>query len=191
MKLSNIFLLLFLSLNSCNEDYVSIDEYIKKNPAMEVEKITHPSGDFSLYVPKDWSWKILTFESDTLKTGMQIAFSESKKGYTNIISIEKYKSEKKHIELKDEYAFQLSSYKDNPDMELVENGQTKLNHYKTYFLHTKSNDNTSIELVEFLIQGKDNGVFYSLSANSQTNDSKLHDKNMSVMLKCLNSFEHN
>lgn len=190
MKFKTSILLIFF-LYSCNDDYVSIDEYLKKNLTIEVEKVTHPSEGFSLNAPLDWYRKILIFESDILKKGMQLAFSETTRGYTNIITIVKYKSEKKHVELEDEYASYLSSYKDNPNMKLVENGQTKLNHYKTYFFHTISNDDTLIEDVEFLIQGKEKGVFYSLSATSQTNDTKLQQKNMSLMLKCLNSFEDN
>ncbi len=61
--------------------------------------------------------------------------------------------------------------------------------YDSYFLHAKSENEKSIEMISFIVESKEKGIFYSITASCQIEDQlKI---NMSMMVKCLKTFQYN
>ncbi|MFT3794002.1 hypothetical protein [Flavobacterium sp.] len=182
-------LLLLLLLGSCSKNYTPVREYVALPVKYPKEKISHPSNDFSMTIPQNWFWKSERYESEKMMLGITAAFSETTRGYTQIISVYKYRSLQKNATLYKEYESSRKYHEDKATLEMVESGKTKLNNYDAYFMHLQSTNENPIEIITFLVKGKEQGVFYSITANGQLKDEP--KTNMAIMVKCLNSFEYN
>ena len=71
----------------------------------------------------------------------------------------------------------------------MESGLTKILDKEAYFIHTESNSGTfgEIEAISLIIESGKKGEFYNLNAfASKTKDLK---KNMTVLIKCITTFE--
>ena len=61
--------------------------------------------------------------------------------------------------------------------------------YDSYFLHSKSENKKSIEMILFIVKSKEEGIFYSITASCHIEDRL--KTNMGMMIKCLETFEYN
>jgi len=189
MKYLKLFCVILL-LNSCSKDFTTINEYSSLPVKFAKTKITYPTKDFSMTLPKSWFWKAEDYESEQIILGIDSGFTDSISGFTKIISVQKYKSNENNTELKAEYESILKSIKKNKLIpQIVESGKTEIMNYDSYFLHAKSENEKSIEMISFVVKSKEKGIFYSISASCQIEDRL--KTNMSMMVKCLETFQYN
>lgn len=189
MKYFKLFCAILL-LNSCSIKFTTINEYSSLPLKFAKTKITHPTKDFSMTLPRNWFWKAEDYESEQIILGIDAGVTDSINGFTKIISVQKYKSSENNTELKAEYESLLKNIKKNKLIpQIVESGRTELMNYDSYFLHAKSENEKSIEMISFVVKSKEKGFFYSLTASCQIEDRL--KTNMSMMVKCLESFEYN
>lgn len=184
------FFCLILLLNSCSKDFTTLNEYSSLPVKFAKTKITYPTKDFSMTLPKNWFWKVEDYESEQIILGIDAGVTDSINGFTKIISVQKYKSTENNIELKAEYESVLKNMKKNKLIpQIVESGKTELMNYDSYFLHSKSENKKSIEMILFIVKSKEEGIFYSITASCHIEDRL--KTNMGMMIKCLETFEYN
>lgn len=189
MKYLKLFCFILL-LNSCSKKFTTLNEYSSLPVKFAKTKITYPTKDFSMTLPKNWLWKAEDYGSDQIILGIDAGKTDSISGFTKIISVQKYKSNENNIELKAEYESILKNIKKNKLIpQIVESGKTELMKYDSYFLHAKSENEKSIEMISFIVESKEKGIFYSITASCQIEDQL--KTNMSMMVKCLKTFEYN
>lgn len=186
MKCIKLFLLL-LFLNSCSKNYTPVAEYKTFPVKFAKTKIAHPSNDFSMVIPKNWMWEKEEYEEALLS--LVAASSDSTSGDTSIIEVFKYRSLQNNTTLAKEYESYLRLLENKRSLEIVECGKTKLNTYDAYVVHSHSTHEHPIEIIAYLVKGKEQGVFYSLTANCPLEEEL--KTNMGMMVKCMNSFRYN
>ena len=179
--------LIILILTSCSEKFTTVDEYINLPVKFAKTKISYPTNDFSILIPKYWYWKVEQYDNKKIILGIDAGRTDSITRFTKIISIQKYKSEENNNNLKTEFESMKKLVEKNSNEKIVESGKTKNTSYESYFFHFKSDNKKSTETISLLLKSKQKGVYYSLTASCQLEDNL--ETNMSIMLKCLNSFE--
>jgi len=186
LKMKFLVKILVLTLiASCSNNSKALERYSNYPEDFAKQKVTYPNNDFSLYIPKDWVWKVETYENENIILGIDAVSEPDKDGFINILSIQKIKSFGNSLELKSEFEYWLNLL----GSKVTESGSTNLLDQKAYFIHTKSNTGTygEAETISFLIESEEKGKFYILTASvSQTADL---EKNMGILIQSLKTFE--
>ena len=171
---------------------MTLEQYSKQPVKFTKQKVNYPNNDFSLFIPKNWFWKVEQYENENILLGIDAGSEPDKDGYVDIISIQKTKSFGNNTDIKTEYEYWLNLLKTNPQSgKLIESGETNLFNQIAYFFHTKSDTGTygESEMITFILESDTKGVFYNLTAAaSQTKDLK---KNMAILVQSLRTFESN
>lgn len=191
MKLAGIFLVLFF-IASCSDGQLTLEDYANQPVKFAKQKISHPDHEFTMYIPKNWTWKVEKYDHENMILGIDAGSPPDKDGFIDLISIQKVKSFGGKKDLKSEYHYLLTKSKQQPkSINVVESGETDILNQKAYFIHSKSETNTygETEIISFILDGESEGTFYYLIAGaSQTNDLK---KNMAIIIQSLKTFERN
>jgi hypothetical protein len=184
-------ILLFLILTtSCSNQKYTLNSYANYPVKFAKQKIEHPSGDFSIFIPKNWTWEVEKYEIEQIMLGIDAGSNPDKDGFIDIISILKTRNFSDKKDLKSEVAFYLNLL-EGSNSEIIDKGETQLLEKDAYFFHYKSNTGTygELETITFVLTSDELGVFYILNAGaSQTSDLK---KNMATLIKCLRTFKSN
>lgn len=187
-KLKYIFVVLIFC--ACTKTITTLEEYSNYPVKYAKTKISYPTNDFSITIPKNWKWKAEEYENEQIILGMDIGKTDSITKYTKIISILKYKSLENNTELKAEFQTMLkNSAKNNLIPKIIESGKTTILKYDAYYIHAKSENESSIEMISFIVKSKEKGFFYSITTSCQNKDEV--KTNLSMMIKCVKSFEQN
>ena len=181
--------LIILLFSSCSEKFTTLDEYLNLPVKFAKQKISYPTNDFSITIPKNWFWKVEQYDNKQILLGIDAAQTDKTTGFTKIISIQKYKSFKNNYDLKAEFESVKQITEKNSSEKIVESGKSKSTKFESYFIHVKSDNNKSIETISLFLKSKESKVFYTLTASCHIEDNL--ETNMSMMIKCLNSFEKN
>lgn len=189
MKFIGKFIVLILVV-SCSNKQNTLNEYANYPVKFAKQKISHPTNDFSILVPKNWEWKVEDYDNENIILGIDASSKPDQNGFIDIISIQKIKSFGENKDLESEFQYCLNIIENNShNRKIVESGQTELLNKTSYFLHTKSdsNQNGGTEIISFIIDSGIKDVFYNLTASaSQTEELK---KNMSILIQSLRTFE--
>jgi hypothetical protein len=185
-------LLLLIFVASCSSRKLTLEEFAKQPVKVDKQKVSYPNNDFSLYIPKNWVWKVEKYDNENIILGIDASSPPSKEGFIDLISIQKVKSFGGVKDLKSEYNYLLNLAKNQSNnMKLVESGETEILKQKAYYIHSKSASNTvgESEMLSFVLASPSEGIFYYITAgSSQTNDLM---KNMSIIIQSIKTFEIN
>lgn len=181
--------LIILLFSSCSEKFTNVDEYINLPVKFAKTKISYPTDDFSILIPKNWHWKVEQYDNKQILLGIDASHTDSLTRFTKIISVQKYKSVGNNDDLKTEFESMKKLAEKNSYEKIVESGKSKNTSFESYFFHFKSDNKNSTETISLLLKSKEKGVYYSLTTICQIEDNL--ETNMSIMMKCLNSFEEN
>ena len=171
---------------------MTLEQYSKQPVKFAKQKVNYPNNDFTLFIPKNWFWKVEQYENDNIILGIDAGSEPDKEGYVDIISIQKLKSFSNKTDIKAEFEYWLNLLKNNSQTgKIIESGETKLFDQKAYFFHTKSDTGKygESEMITFIVESNARGVYYNLTAAaSQTKDLK---KNMAILVQSILTFESN
>jgi len=191
MRNIGIFLILIFA-SSCSMEKFTLEEYERQQIKFAKQKVSYPNNEFTLYIPKNWGWKVEKYDNENIVLGIDAGSPADKEGYIDLISIQKIKSFGGAKDLKSEYEYLLNLAKNQPkNMKFIESGKTDIFKQKAYFIHSKSETNTygESEMITFILESQTEGTFYYLNAGaSQTKDVT---KNMSIIIQSLKTFEIN
>lgn len=190
MKLSVSIFILFLVF-SCNKKQVDLQQYVNYPVKFGKQKINNQDKGFSIYIPKNWLWKMEDVENDKNIIFNFYALSEPEKIKTiNFLSILKFKSFENNKDIKSEYNYFLKLFKNKYGKNaIIESGNTNFFKQKAYFYYINYNNgiNKGPNEIIFIMESKQPGEFYLLGASaSKTKDYKM---NMAILLQCLMTFE--
>lgn len=189
MKIIGVVLVMFLTV-SCSSREFTLEQYAEERVKFAKQKVKYPNNDFTIFIPENWDWKIEGYNSDNIILGIDASSPPDKRGFIDLISVQKAESFGNTKNLKSEFEYIIDSNKDHStSMKVIESGETKILKQKAYFIHTKSNtgDYGESEQISFILESDTDGVFYYLNAGaSQTEDLK---KNMAVLIHSLKTFE--
>ena len=189
MKLIKL-LSIILIFTSCSNKFTSVEEYIDLPVKFAKTKVSYPTNDFSIDIPINWTWKVEQYDNNKqVILGIDAGYTDPTTKFTKIINVVKYKSVDNNNDLKAEFDSMIKLAEESSFGKIVESGKTKNTNYESYFMHSKSDNSKSIEVIALLLKSKQNGIFYSLTASCQIEDNL--KTNMSMMMKCLNSFKEN
>lgn len=189
MKFIRKFIILILIV-SCSNKPNTIEQYANYPVKFAKHKITHPNNDFSLSIPMNWEWKSDGYQNENIILGIEANSKPYDNGFSDLISIQKIKSFGEKKDLKSEFEYCLNVVENNfGDKTILEFGLTKILKKEAYFIHTESNSETygEVETISLIIEGNKEGEFYNL--NAMSSKTKGLKKNMTVLVKCLKTFE--
>jgi hypothetical protein len=186
MKFLKFFLPILVFI-SCTEKFTTLDEYANLPVKFAKTIITYPTQEFSILIPKNWSWKVEQYDSKPIILGIQASYTDTTTGFTRIISVQKYRSLQSCDDLKTEFESQMKFAEKNAFGKIVESGKSRITKYESYFAHIKSDNKKSIEMITLLLKSKEKATYYSLTASCQNEDNL--KTSMSLMVACLKSFE--
>ncbi|WP_100616443.1 hypothetical protein [Confluentibacter citreus] len=182
--------IVFILIISCSNKENTLEQYANYPVKFANQKITHPSNDFSILIPKNWDWKAEDYDNENIILGIDASSKPDQNGYIDLISIQKIKSFGENKDLKSEFDYCLDIVKNNSwNRKLLESGETEIFNEKSYFLHTISDSIKpgDTEVISFILDSETEGVFYNLTVSaSQTEDLK---KNMSIIIQSFKTFE--
>ncbi|MFV0471407.1 MAG: hypothetical protein ACK5L7_05180 [Paludibacteraceae bacterium] len=185
-------ILLLTLFVSCSSRQFTLNQYSNYPVKYAKQKISYPNDEFTLFIPKDWFWKVEEYDDKNIILGIDAGSNPDKDGFIDILSIQKVRSFSGNDNLKSEYEYLLDIAKNATSrMKLIESGETNILKQKSYFIHTKSDTKTygESEMISFIIESGEKGVFYYINAvASQTKDLKM---NMSILIQSLKTFEMN
>src|SRR5690606_18807385 len=101
------FFFIFLIFFACKEDITTLAEYSNYPVKYAKTKISYPTNEFSITIPKNWKWSVEEYENVPIILGMDIGETDSITNYTRIISIHKYKSLDNNNDLRAEFESML------------------------------------------------------------------------------------
>jgi hypothetical protein len=189
MKFIGKFIVLILVV-SCSNNENTLEQYANFPVKFAKQKVTYPNNDFSIFIQKNWEWKVENYDNENILLGIDASSKPDKDGFIDIISIQKVKSFGENKDLKSEFEYCLNLIETNSqNRKVIESGQTEILNQKSYFLHTKSDTGKygEAEIISFILDSGIDGVFYNLTASaSQTTDLK---KNMSILIQSLKTFK--
>jgi len=189
MKFAGIFIILILVF-SCSSEENSLEQYANHPVKFAKQKIDYPDNDFSIFIPKNWEWKAPYKENTNDILGLFANSKPNKNGFKSIILIKKYKSIQKSKDLKSEFEYLSKQIQNHSQIkEIVDFGPTDIFNQESYFFHTKSksDNNRNSEILNFLINGNKEGIYYNLTLSTpQTTD---FNTDMVVLVQSLKTFE--
>jgi|SRR5690554_880637 len=190
MKFIRKFIVLILIV-SCSNKENSLEEYANFPVKFAKQKINYPTNDFSIFIPKNWEWKVESYDNENIILGIDASSKSDIDGFIDIISIQKIKSFGENKDLKSEFEYCLNLIENNSqNRKIIESGFTEILNQKSYYFRTKSDTDQygETEIISFIIDSGIEGVFYNLTASaSQTSDL---EKNMSILVQSLMTFEN-
>ena len=168
-----------------------MEEYANFPVKFAKQKINYPTNDFSIFIPKNWEWKVESYDNENIILGIDASSKSDIDGFIDIISIQKIKSFGENKDLKSEFEYCLNLIENNSqNRKIIESGFTEILNQKSYYFRTKSDTDQygETEIISFIIDSGIEGVFYNLTASaSQTSDL---EKNMSILVQSLMTFEN-
>ncbi len=177
---------------SCSNRQNTLNYYENYPVKFAKQKVEHPNGDFSIFIPINWECKTDDYDNKNILLGLNASPKPEKEGNVNTISIQKIQSFGNKTDLKSEYEYCLNLVETNwTNAKIIETGLTDFLDDTAYVLHTKSDTEIfgKIETISLILESDTKGVFYNLVACvSQTDDLK---KNMAILVKCLRTFKMN
>lgn len=189
---SLIKILLLTLFVSCSNKQFTLNQYSSYPVKYAKQKVSYPNDDFTLFIPKDWFWKVEDYDDKNIILGIDAGSNPDEEGFIDIISIQKVRSFSGKDDLKSEYEYLLNIAKREPaKIKLVESGKTDILKQQSYYLHTKSDTKTygESEMISFVVESGEKGVYYYLNvAASQTKNLKM---NMSILIQSLKTFKMN
>jgi hypothetical protein len=154
------------------------------------QKIEYPNNDFSIFIPKDWQWKVEKYEHENSIFGIDAGSKPNGEGYLDIISIQKARSFSGSNDIKKEYEFYLKMINDNPNSgKIAESGFTDIFDTKSYFVITEpiNTEQIGTETIIIFTESETEGVFYYLNGSvSQTKDLEM---NKAMVIQSLATFK--
>ncbi len=176
---------------SCSNKQNSLEQYAKYPVKFARKKITYPTNDFSIFIPKYWEWEVEeNVYMDELILGLGADSKQHTNGFSDMILIHKLKSTKENKFLKYEYEDWLKGMMENlGEKGIVESGLSNFMNQNTYFIHSKydNEDVGQVETVNLFIESGEKGIFYMLTAS--VSQKKELDKKMASLVQCLKTFE--
>ncbi|WP_282051186.1 hypothetical protein [Maribacter aquivivus] len=189
MKFVGIFIILILVF-SCSSEENSLEQYANHPVKFAKQKIDNPDNDFSIFIPKNWEWKAPYKENGNDILGLFANSKSNKNGFKSIILVKKYKSSQNSKDLKSEFEYLSKQIRNHSQIEeIVDFGSTDIFNQESYFFHTKSKSDTNgdSEILNFLINGNIEGIYYNLTLSTpQTTD---FNTDMAVLVQSLKTFE--
>lgn len=185
-----IVFILGVSLYSCSEGELTLEQLATESIEFEKQKVSPTSHEFAVMIPKSWDWKNEDYSDEHILLAIDAGSPSDADGYIDLVSIQKLKSFGDAQDLESEYKYLLSVVKSQPKgSRLVESGKTDVLNYPAYFIHYKSDTGTygETESIVFIVESKETGVFYHLNAGaSQTKELR---KNLSILIQSLKTFK--
>ena len=174
---------------SCKPSLLS--QYNKEPLAYKKIQYKAPNNDFLITLPLDWNKQFHEFPNETIFLDFTASSRTAKDvlGYT--VDIQKMKSVNKSIDLISESRFVSSLLKNLPNAQVLEQDETTLLKYKSYYYISEASLDQygTVVVVSFIVPAQEQGQFYNLNAIvSKTED--FEDK-MAVVLSILKSFTKN
>ncbi len=167
-----------------------MEQYANYPVKFAKQKIHYPNNDFSIFIPKNWEWKVENYDNENIILGIEASSKPDKNGFIDIISIQKIKSFGENKDLESEFEYCLTLIENNSqNKKIIESGYTEILNQKSYFLHTTSDTVKygESEVISFILDSGLEGVFYNLTASaSHTVELK---KNMSILIQSLKTFK--
>jgi hypothetical protein len=184
------YLLLVCLIASCSTQKKNFEYYQNMPVKYAKQKIEYPNNDFSIFIPKNWQWKVEQYNHENFIIGIDAGSKPNDEGYLDIISIQKAKSFSGSTDIKSEYEFYLKMINENPNSGKVEeSGMTNIFDTKSYFISTKpiNTEQIGTEIIMILTESETKGVFYYLNGSvSQTNDLEM---NKAIVIQSLATFK--
>ncbi len=182
--------ILFASCSS-NKRF-SLEQYARYPVKFAKQMISDSTTDFTLYIPKNWDWKVEDYDAENVIFGIDASSKPDKNGFVNFMSIQKSKSFGNTNDIRSEFEYMLDLLKNQTvQLKIVDSGKTDLLKQPAFFIHTKSETGTpgEAEIISFIVESELEGVFYYLNASaSQTEDLTLK---MSTLIQSLMTFKRN
>lgn len=191
MKIKGIILILILTI-SCSSRQLTLEQYANQSVKFEKQKISYPNNDFTLFIPKEWEWKVEDYDNLNIILGIDASSKPDKDGFIDVISVQKITSFGGNRDLKSEFDYLLDlTKKQSKSMRIIESGKTNILKQKAYFIHTKSDTGTYGEslTISFILDSGTDGVFYYLNAGASQTTAL--NKNMAILIQSLKAFETN
>lgn len=172
MKHFNIFILLIF-LTSCSNDKNTLSNYSNFSKEFNTQKVEYPNKEFSINLPINWEFEVPYIENDKDILGLFASSKPNANGFQNVLLIKKYKGDNGNKDLKSEFNFLLKQIQNHSQItEIVDSGSTTIFNQEAYFFHTKtaSENNGNLEIINFLINSNETGVYYNLTASTTQTD---------------------
>ncbi len=183
------FLLILISMMSCSDSQLSLEQYSTRPVKFDKEKFTIAENEFSMLFQKGWTWKKEDHEDENILWAINGASSPDKDGFIDIVSILKLKSDVGSKTVESEFLYLKSELENETNnRKILDTGRTQLFRNDAYFFHTEYETGTygEPELITFILAAKETGVFYHITASaSQTHNL---NNNMAVMIQSLVTF---
>ncbi|MCC6700757.1 MAG: hypothetical protein IT221_04490 [Fluviicola sp.] len=177
-------------LFSCSDESFTLEQLGKDALVFEKQELVSPDNDFTLLIPKNWTWKTEDYGNKNILLAIDGGSPPDADGYIDIFSIQKIKSLGNAQTLEAAYKFTLNNFKAQHKDELfVESGKTDLLNYPAYFIHYKFNSGNygETETFVFILESKEKGVYYHLIAGaSQTKQLRKH---LTQLIQTFKSFK--
>lgn len=189
--MKNIFLFLsFLVLLSCSKSELTLENLANEPIKFAKKRIQPRTKEFSMLIPKNWSWKHETFNDNRILLGIEAGSPEDTSGYFDVLSVIKHKSFGNVQNIKSECDFLMKqASSQNLSYTILESGKTDIFNYPAYFIHYSQNTGTygELESIEFILESPEPGIFYHLTAGvSRVEDI---DINFPMIVQSLMTFE--
>lgn len=188
MKLT-IYITLLIGLFSACSKEISLEEFNNYPVKFQKEKISYPTGEFSILIPKNWNWQIEDYENNQIELGINAVSPKDNDGFIQVLSIQKVKGLSRTESLETEYKSILNSLEEKKEFKIVNSGKTDILKDESYYIHFKSDSGNygEVEAITFIKKANTKNTFYQLTASaSQTKDIK---QNMAVMITSIKTFE--
>jgi hypothetical protein len=91
MKITKIFLILTLAVSCSNRQFM-LKKYASYPVKFAKQKVSHTNNDFTLYIPKNWNWKVEEYDDKNIILGIDASSQPDKDGFIDVISIQKINS---------------------------------------------------------------------------------------------------
>lgn len=179
--------LLFIS---CSNKENNLNQYADYNLNFDGQKFEYPNNDFSILLPKNWKWKAPYKETDNDILGLFANSEPNKNGNKSILLLKKYRTSGKNIALKSEFDYLMKQMQNHSQIkDIVDFGSTDILNQESYFFHTKSesSSNGNSEIINFLIKGAEDGVFYNLTVSTPQTEG--FNINMAVLIQSLKTLK--
>lgn len=186
------FLVLFSLLISCSEKQFSFENYTTYPTKFAKKNFVYPNNEFEIFLPFNWESKVENYEdNDEIILGIDAFSKPDDENFLHAISIQKIKPFSSKKDLKSEYDYLIEKVKQKDSFEIIDSGKTDFLVNEAYFIHSKSNSGNYGELEMITIVTKSNNDDNYFYLNASASRTKEVNKNMSIMLNCLKTFQQN
>lgn len=85
MKIKRIILILILTISCSSNKQMTVEQYSKQPVKFAKQKVNYPNNDFTLFIPKNYFWKVEQYENENILLGIDAGSEPDKDGYKNRI----------------------------------------------------------------------------------------------------------